>query len=408
MMPDTVQIDIREKNRLRAISDFRGGEAARAAAEPLIDFLLGDIAKFERENNLDWNTSVDHKTLRKVWKMSAERGFYSYLLPKELGGQGLSVADICAVREAALMTGSVMAAHVLGDLSGPPRVGHLFKQASPHQIDTFLKPIQTADLAVCFALTEAGAGSDAASIKTRAEKTENGYRLNGVKRFISGGSFADVAIVLAVTDPDARPRGISAFFVDLHSVGASKRTDYEVLSGKGAHADLVFEEVFVPGENLIGEEGTGFRLGMARISVNRLLHCSTMMGFARLALALSPERAGGRHQFGRPIGSFQAIQHMLAEMATDLYAGRAMMFDAARRLDEGHDIRAEASMCKLFCAENGFRIADKAMQVHGGVGLLKGGPIEFIFRNLRTFRIVTGTSEIQKNTIAKALLDRAG
>ncbi|WP_010139749.1 acyl-CoA dehydrogenase family protein [Oceanicola sp. S124] len=398
--------DAREKARTRALTDFRGGASALAAAEPLVDFLTGEIAEFEHEHGLDWDTPVDHDTLRRVWKMSAERGFYSYLLPGELGGQGLSVADICAVREAALMSGSVLASHVLGDLSGPPRVGHLFKQASSYQIETFLKPIQTADLAICFALTEAGAGSDAASIKTRAEKTAGGYRLNGVKRFISGGSFADAAIVLAVTDPEVGPRGISAFFVDLHSEGASKRKDYEVLSGKGAHADLVFDNVLVPEANLIGEKGTGFRLGMARISVNRLLHCSTMMGFARLALDLSIERAGGRQQFGRPIGSFQAIQHMLADMATDLYAGRSMMFDAARRLDEGHDIRAEASMCKLFCAENGFRIADRAMQVHGGVGLLKGGPIEFIFRNLRTFRIVTGTSEIQKNTIAKALLDR--
>lgn len=398
----------RQRARERAMSDFLGGEAARAAAEPLIDFLTGEIAAFEAENGIDWDSPVAHDTLREVWKMSAARGFYSYLLPTELGGQGLSVADICAVREAALMTGSVLAAHVLGDLSGPPRVGHLFKQASPHQVETFLRPIQTADLAVCFALTEAGAGSDAAAIQTRADKTADGYVLNGVKRFISGGSFADIAIVLAVTDPEAGAGGISAFFVDLHAPGASKRKDYEVLSGKGAHADLVFENVHIPAENLIGREGTGFRLGMARISVNRLLHCSTMMGFARLALTLSVERAGARQQFGRPIGTFQAIQHMLADMATDLYAGRAMMFDAARRLDAGHDIRAEASMCKLFCAENGFRIADRAMQVHGGVGLLKGGPIEFIFRNLRTFRIVTGTSEIQKNTIAKALLDRAG
>ena len=397
-----------QRARERAMSDFLGGEAARAAAEPLIDFLTGEIAAFEAENRIDWDSPVAHDTLREVWKMSAARGFYSYLLPTELGGQGLSVADICAVREAALMTGSVLAAHVLGDLSGPPRVGHLFKQASPHQVETFLRPIQTADLAVCFALTEAGAGSDAAAIQTRADKTADGYVLNGVKRFISGGSFADIAIVLAVTDPEAGAGGISAFFVDLHASGASKRKDYEVLSGKGAHADLVFENVHIPAENLIGREGTGFRLGMARISVNRLLHCSTMMGFARLALTLSVERAGARQQFGRPIGTFQAIQHMLADMATDLYAGRAMMFDAARRLDAGHDIRAEASMCKLFCAENGFRIADRAMQVHGGVGLLKGGPIEFIFRNLRTFRIVTGTSEIQKNTIAKALLDRAG
>ncbi|MEZ5729620.1 MAG: acyl-CoA dehydrogenase family protein [Burkholderiaceae bacterium] len=346
--------------------------------------------------------------LRKVWKRSAQKGFYTYLLPEALGGAGLSLADICAVKEAAIMTGAILTPHVMGDLSGPPRIGHLFKVATPQQVEAVLRPVCAADKAICFALTEVDAGSDATAIRTRAEKSGDGWILNGAKRFISGGNYADVAIVMAVTDPEAGARGISAFFVDLHSDGACKRSDYEVLSGKSSHADLLFENVRVPPENLIGREGAGFALGMARINVNRLLHCATILGYARFALALSIERAGARRQFGRAIGQFQAIQHMLADMATEVYAGRAMMFDCARRLDAGEDIRTTAAMCKLYAAETGFRVADRAMQVHGGVGTLKGEPIEAIFRHLRMFRITTGTSEIQKNTIAKGLLRPTG
>ena len=397
-----------DRARTRAFEDFRGSQAAHAAAEPLVDFLVGEVADLEEAESIFWGGGVDEALLRRLWKRSAELGFYNYLLPESLGGKGLSLPDVCAVKEAAIMTGSVLTPHVMGDLSGPPRVGHLFKVATPFQIEAFLKPVCAADKAICFALTEAGAGSDAASIRTRATKSDAGWILNGSKRFISGGNYADVAIVLAVTDPEAKASGISAFFVDLHSEGCSKYTDYEVLSGSKSHADLMFKDVVVPPENLIGQEGGGFRLGMARISVNRLLHCATILGYARLALALSIERAGARKQFGQAIGQFQAIQHMLADMATETYAGRAMMYDCARRLEAGEDIRAPAAMCKLYAAETGFKVADRAMQVHGGVGTLKGGPIEAIFRNLRMFRITTGTSEIQKNTIAKDLLRSAG
>ena len=399
------QHTLKERARQRALANFRGSPQALAAAESLIDFLLGDMAELEARHGLQWGDHANEVVLREIWKLSAARGFYSYLLPRELGGQGLSVSDMLAVREAAILSGSIMAPHVLGDLSGPPRIGHMFKIATPHQVATFLRPVCQADKAVCFALTEEGAGSDAAAIQTRATRTATGWSLSGTKRFISGGAYADLAIVMAVTDPDAGARGISAFFVDLHAPGVSKDSDYEVLTGKGDHANLIFDEVQLPAENLIGAEGKGLGLGMARINVNRLIHCSTIWGSAGLALQLSLERAGARRQFGRAIAQFQSIQHMLADMATSVFAGRAMMYETARQLDAGQDIRAQASMCKLFAGEKGFQVADLAMQIHGGVGMLKGNPVEAIFRRLRMFRIVTGTSEIQRNTIAKALLE---
>jgi alkylation response protein AidB-like acyl-CoA dehydrogenase len=159
----------------------------------------------------------------------------------------------------------------------------------------------------------------------------------------------------------------------------------------------------VPRENLLGEPGQGFKLGMARITMNRILHCATMIGLARRALRHASEHAQARRQFGRAIGDFQAIQHMLADMHTELYAARSMVGVTAARFDAGEKLRAEASMCKLFCSETAFGIADRAVQIHGGEGLIQGHPVEWIFRMLRMFRILTGTSEIQRNTIAKSL-----
>ncbi|MBY4897012.1 acyl-CoA dehydrogenase [Cupriavidus sp. AU9028] len=163
-------------------------------------------------------------------------------------------------------------------------------------------------------------------------------------------------------------------------------------------------EVRVPAANLIGREGDGFRIAMNRINVNRLLHCPTMIGLARQALRHTIAYANTRRQFGGPISRFQAIQHMIADMATALYACEQMVLATATRTDAGEDIRTEASMCKLFVSERCFEIADKAVQIHGNVGVTRNHPVEFVFRRLRMYRIVTGTSEIQRNTVAKGVL----
>ena len=329
-------------------------------------------------------------------------------MPKEHGGAGLSIVDVCAVKEAVASSGSALSMHVLGELSGPPRVGSFMNIATPAQYDRYLHPVCAARKAVCFALTESEAGSDAAAIQTRAVRDGDHFVLNGRKRFISGAPYADFAIVLAVTDAAARSAGISAFFVDLDGTQARVESDYMAMSGQHSHGDIVLENCVVPAANLIGEEGTGFRLGMARINLNRLLHCPTMLGLAKLSLDLAIQHANKRRQFGQAIAEFQAIQHMIADMATELYAARAMMYDAAAQFDRGESIRTEACMCKLLSSEMAFRIADRSIQVHGGVGLMRGHPVEWIFRMLRMYRIVTGTSEIQRNTIAKSLLDVGG
>lgn len=370
-------------------------------------YVQEELLPFEQQHGISWEGQPSKALLQQVWQRSAALGFYGLMLPVEQGGAGFSAEQMCQVKAHVAGCGAVLAQHVLGELSGPPRIGYLFKVATPDQVERFLKPICDAQLAVCFALTEEQAGSDAAAIQARAVREGEHYLISGRKRFISGAPYADVAIVLAVTDPEAGARGISAFFVDMHAPGMNMVCDYVAMHGQASHADLEMNEIRVPAANLIGGEGQGFKLGIGRINFNRLLHCATMIGFAELALRLSVQRSQQRNQFGKPIGQFQAIAHMLANMATDLQAARAMTLDAARRLDAGDPLRMEASMCKLFVSEAAFRIADQAVQIHGGTGLIRGNPVEWLFRMLRMMRILTGTSEILRNTVAKELLEGA-
>lgn len=367
-------------------------------------YIQDELLPFEKEHGISWEGQPSKDLLQQVWTRSAELGFYGLMLPADQGGSGFSAEQMCRVKMSVAGSGAVLAQHILGELSGPPRIGYLFKVATDDQVQRFLKPIGEAKMAVCFALTEAQAGSDAAAIGTQAVREGDHYVLTGRKRFISGSPYADVAIVMAVTDPELGNRGISAFFVDMHDPGMRVVCDYVAMYGQATHADLEMESIRVPAANLIGQEGEGFKLGIGRINVNRLLHCATLVGFADLALRLSLQRATQRKQFGKPIGEFQAIAHMLANMATELRAARAMTLEAARQLDNGESLRMEASMCKLFVSEAAFRIADQAVQIHGGVGLIRGHPVEWLFCMLRMMRILTGTSEILRNTVAKELM----
>ncbi|WP_161867971.1 acyl-CoA dehydrogenase family protein [Pseudomonas yangonensis] len=379
-------------------------EKAARLIEGINAFARDELAPLAKREGIVWGEPVAKPLLRDIWRRSCELGFYNAMLPEALGGAGLGVADLCALKEAAVLTGSPLAPHILGELSGPPRVGHLFKVANPFQVETFLGPICRAEKAVCFALTEAEAGSDATAIGTEARLEGDHYVLNGAKRYISGAPYADLAVLLAVTEPGRGPQGISAFFVDLHAEGVSIDSDYSVMSGGGAHGNILLKDVRVPVQSRIGDEGAGFKLAMGRITLNRLLHCPTMLGMAGLALNLSLDYARTRKQFGQPIAMFQSINHMLADMATELYAARSMMYATAANNDAGGDIKVQAPMCKLYASETAFRIADKAVQIHGGAGLIKGHPVEWIFRASRMMRILTGTSEIQRNTIAKGIL----
>ncbi|MDQ7957787.1 MAG: acyl-CoA dehydrogenase family protein [Pseudomonadota bacterium] len=383
---------------------FEGSERAAQVAAQVTAFLEGELAQLARQHGIDHEHGADRALLQQVWKRSRELGFYGMTLPEKMGGLGLSVLDHVLVKEAIYATGSPFAPHVFGELSGPPRVGALARFATPLQMQRFILPVAQADKAICFALTEAEAGSDAGNVQTHAAQDGEDYVINGRKRFISGSPFADFAVLVASTATDPAQREVSAFFVDLHAPGVRVESGYKTMAGQSSTGDIVFENHRVPATQRIGEPGRGLALALGRITVNRLLHCPAMIGLATVALRDAREHALRRKQFGRAIGQFQAIQHMLADMATELAAARALMLHTARQLDAGIDGRAESAMAKLCCSETAFRVADRAVQIHGGEGIVQGRRVEFLFRMLRMYRVLTGTSEIQKNTIAKELL----
>lgn len=368
-------------------------------------FIEDELLPLERRMNLGPEDPVSREVLRGVWRRSAEAGLLPVCLRREMGGEGLGILDQCVLKLDIARCGALLAPHVLGELSGPPRVGNMLEYATPQQMERYFLPVIRGEKGTCFAMTEPQSGSDASSITTSAVVEGDELVINGHKHYISGATFADFAIVLCVTDPQASPKGVSAVLVDLDLPGVSLDQTYLPMSGQHIDADIRLHNVRVPVSNVLGGFGNGFKLGMARINVNRLLHCATMLGMARHAYELSLDYARTRQQFGGPIARFQAIQHMLADMAASLWACESMVMNTALMADRGADIRMEASACKLFVSERCFEVADKAVQIHGNAGVTKNHPVEHAFRKLRMFRILTGTSEIQRNTIAKAILE---
>ncbi|WP_035883979.1 acyl-CoA dehydrogenase family protein [Cupriavidus metallidurans] len=377
----------------------------RAAIQRFID---EELRPLERELDLGAEDAWPREVLRNVWRRSSELGLYAACLPVELGGKGLNIAEQCALKADLAASGAVLAPHVLGDLGGPPRVGNMLKYATPDQIERYFQPVIRGQKSTCFALTETHSGSDAQSIRTSAVVDGDDLVINGEKHYISGAPFADFAIVMCVTDAATAPPAITAVLVDLDLPGVTVSTEYVPMSGQHIDGDIRFENVRVPRANIFGGEGRGFKLGMSRINVNRLLHCPSMLGLATSAYKASVQYAGTRRQFGGPIARFQAIQHMLADMAAALWACESMIAQTAMLADAGADLRMKAAACKLFVSERCFEVADKAVQIHGNVGVTRGHPVEQTWRKLRMFRIFTGTSEIQRNTIAKAILDPTG
>lgn len=370
----------------------------------LQQYLQEELIPLEQRLGLGYEDRFARELIRSVWRRCRQLGFYGIHLPRELGGRGISYQELCLLKDDVAASGAILFPHVLGDWGGPSRIGSLVKYATEDQVHRFVAPVIQGEMGICFAMTEPHSGSDAASIRTRAVREGDEYVVTGHKHYISASTFADVAITMCVTDPDAGAKGISAIFVPLDAPGVRLEDDCVPMTGQFVDADIHFDRVRVPATNLIGTAGEGFKIAMDRISVNRLLHCPTMIGLARQALRHTVDYAHKREQFGGPISRFQAIQHMVADMATALYACEQMVLATAAKADRGEDIRTEASMCKLFVSERCFEIADKAVQIHGNVGVTRNHPVEFIFRRLRMYRIVTGTSEIQRNTVAKGIL----
>jgi acyl-CoA dehydrogenase len=337
-----------------------------------------------------------------------ELGLFGLTIPEEYGGLGLGALGECLVYEELSKTNACFRTRVATN-NGIGSLGILL-DGTDQQRRRYLPRLASGEWTACFALSEPEAGSDAANIQTTAERRGEGWVLNGTKIYVTNGDVADMATVLAVTDRERRAHGgITAFLVERDSPGYSIGTIEKKMGIHGTHTcELIFDDCQVPEESVVGGEvgvGRGFKTAMRVLDRGRLSQGAVALGGAQRLLELSLEHARQRVQFGKPIARFQAVQFMLADMATEIYAGRQMLYHAARLRDErGEAVTREASMVKLFCSEMAGRVADKAVQIHGGMGYMREVPVERFYRDLRLTRIFEGTSEIQRLIIARELL----
>ncbi|MEM4407011.1 MAG: acyl-CoA dehydrogenase family protein [Candidatus Methanomethylicaceae archaeon] len=334
-------------------------------------------------------------------------GLFGMSIPEEYGGMGLSTLGECVVYEEISRTNAAVRLRFSTN-NGIGSLGILY-DGTEEQKARWLPPIASGQITAAFALTEPEAGSDAAAIRTVAVRKGKDFVLTGRKMFITNGGIADLVTVMAVTDPEKRARGgITAFLVEKETQGFSVGRLEKKMGLRGVTtAELVFDGCPTSVNQIIGGEGMlgqGFKTAMKVLDKGRLTLAASAVGTARKALELSLGHAKRRVQFGRPIGEFQLIQGMLADMAVGIFAGQTMVYRTAWQKDEGLPIRKEAAMCKLFCSEVLAKVVDMALQIHGGMGYMKDCPIERIYRDARVTRIYEGTSEIQKLVIARELL----
>jgi acyl-CoA dehydrogenase len=338
-----------------------------------------------------------------------ELGLFGLCIPEEYGGLALTMEEeVLVAMELAYASPAFRS--LVGTNNGIGAQGIVI-DGTPEQKAAWLPRLASGEIIGSFALTEPDSGSDAASLRTSAVKDGDEYIINGVKRFITNAPEAGVFTVMARTDAARKDAGaISAILVERGAPGLSLGKIDKKMGQRGAHTcDVIFENCRVPAANLIGgKEGVGFKTAMKVLDKGRLHIAAVCVGAARRMLDDALRYAMERKQFGQPIADFQLVQAMLADSQAELYAARSMVLDAARLRDEGRDVTLEASCCKLFASEMCGRVADRAVQIHGGAGYVSDYAAERFYRDVRLFRIYEGTSQIQQLVIARNMIKRAG
>ena len=333
----------------------------------------------------------------------AELGIMGVLFPEEYGGQNLGYVEYATIiEELARVDPSVglsIAAHnSLG-------AGHIFIAASHAQKEKYLTPLARGDAFAAWGLTEPSSGSDASSMRTTAARRNGGWLINGSKNFITNATFAETTVALAITDRTAGTHGISAFIIERGTKGFSVAKKENKLGMRASDtAALVFDDCFVPDSNLIGEVGQGFIQAMKVLDGGRISIAALAIGIAQGAYEAALKYSTERHQFGRPISEFQAIQFKLADMATEIEAARLLTYRSAELKNRGKVTTKESSMAKLYSSEVAVRVAEQSVQIHGGYGYIKDYPAEKFWRDSKLCTIGEGTSEIQRVVIARQLL----
>ncbi len=339
-------------------------------------------------------------------KKMAELGLMGIPFPEEYGGTGGGPIEfIIAAEELSRVCAATSIIYlVTAGLAGKP----LYRFGNEEQRQRFVVPVAKGEKLACFALTEAGAGSDVASLETTATKQNGGYVLNGTKLFISNGNEADIIVTFATLDKSLRHRGITGFIVERDTPGFSVgKLEHKMGIRATSTAELIFEDCFVPEANRLGNEGEGFSIIINAIDSSRTTVAAQALGIAQGAFDKCLDYAKERQQFGQPIINFQAIQWMLADMATQIDAARLLTYRAAYLEGEGLPFVKEACMAKLFAPEAAMFVTSRAVQIYGGYGYIKDYPIERYFRDARITSIYEGTDEMQRRAIAQQLMREA-
>jgi alkylation response protein AidB-like acyl-CoA dehydrogenase len=388
--------------------DFTVPDELTALRESYGTFLDREVRPVE-ESLREVMTALDpdrdriHDAVRGLRRRSAEEGFYACYLPEEVGGWGVSTLGTSLLVEDAARSGLRLAPLTLGvpNPSGPsPMLLHLPEHLWP----TYLHPVVKAEKTTCFALTEPEAGSDAQAIRTTARLDGDEWVLDGMKHYITNGDRADFAVVFAVTDKEKRADGgITAFVVPREQYRVGK---VQATMAESHPAELWFDGARVPADHVVGEVGRGFQAAMSFLNGGRAGFAAQSLGLAELCLAEAVQHARTRTAFGRPLAANQGVSFPLAECKAEIEAMRWMTYHLAWATDQGGpagSLMLDSSIAKFYCTERAYAVADRCLQVFGGMGLLREGPVEWVLRHLRVLRVVEGASEVQKLVIARSL-----
>ena len=338
-----------------------------------------------------------------IIKVIAEADLFGLFIPEDYGGLGASVFNLClATEELSRACGGIAVCYAASALGTFPII--LFGNEA--QKKKYLPDLAKGKKVAAFAITEPEAGSDASAIKTTARKEGNYYVLNGLKHFITNGGDAEVYVVIAMTDKSKGARGASAFILEKGMPGFTFGKKEEKFGIRASSTrELVFNECKVPAENLLGKEGMGFIVTMKTFDMSRPGVAAQALGIAQGALELAVKYAKERQQFGKSISSFQGIQWMLADMATEVEAARALVYSTARMVDAGvKDVSKESAMAKMYASDVAMRVTIDALQIFGGYGYMRDYPIEKYVRDAKITQIYEGTNQIQRNIIALQLI----
>jgi hypothetical protein len=372
-------------------------EDQEALRREIRDFAAREIAP----NVLRWDEASEfpHDVVRQLGQM----GLLGVIFPPEYGGAGLGYTDyMLAIEELSAVDGSIgiiVAAH------NSLCTNHIFLAGSEAQKKKYVSKLATGEHLGAWGLTEPGSGSDASAARTTAVRRGDQWVLNGNKTFITNGHYADVSVIIAVTNKEEGTHGLSAFIVEKGTPGFRPGKKENKLGLRASDtSELIFEDCAIPAENLLGKEGEGFVDAMRTLDGGRISIAALSLGIGRGALDASVKYVKQRKQFGKAIAEFQGIQWKLADMATELDAARLLTLRAAVLKDAGKRVTQESAMAKLYASEVAVKICNEAVQLHGGYGFIKDYPVEKFYRDVKLCTIGEGTSEIQRMVIGREIL----